>query len=199
VTLIAPSGDAVVLHDRQGGRADNLRRTYDVLSTPQLRSLIGKSITGDWTLHVQDLARRDRGHLTGWGFEIRGLVTDTIHLEQSPGRTIPDRDPNGITQRINTTAAGRIGDISAFVDITHTYIRDLIVTLTSPEGTSAHLHYRSGGDADNIIKTYTAATVPGLGDMAGQRIRGTWRLKVADVAAADLGKLNHWALDITKQ
>jgi subtilisin-like proprotein convertase family protein len=199
VTLIAPSGSSVVLHNRQGGRADNLKRTYDVTSTPQLSNLIGQSITGDWTLHVQDLAPRDRGRLKGWGFEIRGLQMPITHLEESPGRRIPDDRPAGIVQELPTTHVGRIKDITASVDITHTYIGDLIVTLISPRGTRVHLHHRSGGNADNIIKTYTMATTPGLGVLVGERVRGTSKLKVADLEAADLGKLNHWELRITRQ
>ena len=67
VTLSAPSGSTVVLHNRQGGRADNLRATFDFTSTEELRDLVGQSLTGEWILHVQDLAAVDLGRLNSWG------------------------------------------------------------------------------------------------------------------------------------
>ena len=61
VTVYAPSGLAVVLHDRQGGRADDLKSTFDVTTTPELSNLSDQSLAGEWMLHVQDLASADRG------------------------------------------------------------------------------------------------------------------------------------------
>jgi len=61
------------------------------------------------------------------------------------------------------------------------------------------LHDRTGGSADNLIKTYTRATTPRLQDLQGQTIQGAWRLKVSDRVARDVGKLNRWALKITRE
>jgi subtilisin-like proprotein convertase family protein len=56
------------------------------------------------------------------------------------------------------------------------------------------LHDRAGGDADNLVRTFTAATTPALAALAGQAAMGTWVLKVTDTAAQDVGKLNGWRL-----
>jgi subtilisin-like proprotein convertase family protein len=56
------------------------------------------------------------------------------------------------------------------------------------------LHDRVGGSLDNIIRTYTPSTTPALNTLRGQPIQGAWRLRVADLESADVGKLNRWAL-----
>jgi subtilisin-like proprotein convertase family protein len=86
--------------------------------------------------------------------------------------------------------------VEVSVDITHTFIGDLSVTLVSPAGTNVVLHQRAGGSADNLIKTFAAANTQGLQTLRGQQIQGTWKLKVADLDAIDVGKLNRWALKI---
>ena len=200
VTLYAPSGSAVVLHDRQGGRADNLRATFDFTSTPALRNLMGQSLNGDWILHVQDLAAVDNGRLNSWGLEIKGVVDsgDVILLEESPGVNIPDNDLAGIERVLTTNISGQVQDVEVSVDITHTYISDLVVSLISPQHTKIDLHQRSGGSSDNIIKTYTRQTTPDLQQLIGESTQGQWRLKVTDLAGLDLGKLNRWSLKLKK-
>jgi subtilisin-like proprotein convertase family protein len=199
VTLIAPSGASVALHDRNGGSADNLRRAFDFTTTPALSALSGQSLQGDWTLFVQDLAAIDVGRLNRWALEIQAQAGAIMNLEEAPGVTIPDNNPNGIERTLAATTAGRLKQIEVAVDITHSYIGDLLVTLVSPAGTSVALHQRSGGSSDNLIKTYTPATAPGLQALNGQAIQGAWKLQVADLESQDIGKLNRWALKIVHE
>jgi subtilisin-like proprotein convertase family protein len=88
--------------------------------------------------------------------------------------------------------------VEVSVDITHTWISDLRIILTSPAGTEVVLHDRGGGSADDIATTYTTATTPALGEFSGQPISGQWRLSVSDHASRDLGKLNSWRLVIRR-
>jgi subtilisin-like proprotein convertase family protein len=201
VTLYAPSGLAVVLHNRQGGREDDIKGTFDVTSTPNLSNLSGQSLKGEWILHVQDLASADRGRLNSWGLEIKGKVGggDVIILEESPGVNIPDNNPAGIERVLTVDASGQVQEVEVSVDITHTYIGDLIVTLISPQGTKVDLHHRLGGSADNIIKTYTLQTTTDLQKLVGESMQGQWKLKVVDLAGQDLGKLNHWSLKLRRK
>lgn len=196
VTLIAPSGRAVVLHDRAGGRADDIKKIFDVSNTPGLAGLVGESIQGDWILLAQDLAAIDTGLLSRWELEITGRQDNAIRLEEMPGVTIPDNSAGGIERVLAAAGDGHIRDITVSVDITHTYISDLRIMLRSPSGTDIVLHDRGGGREDNIIKSYTSATTPGLATLRGQPVQGAWRLRVADLEAKDIGKLNRWALQI---
>ena len=76
------------------------------------------------------------------------------------------------------------------------YIGDLRVVLVSAAGTEVALHDREGAQGDDIKKTYTSATTPALGALAGQAIAGDWRLRIADMEGADVGKLNRWKLTL---
>ena len=120
-------------------------------------------------------------------------------LEESPGVNIPDEDPSGITRTLTTTETGQVQAVTVAVDITHTYIQDLSVSLESPTGTVVSLHDRTGGAAHNIIASYSPATTAGLQNLRGEAITGDWKLQVADLAGADVGKLNRWALRIERQ
>jgi subtilisin-like proprotein convertase family protein/subtilisin family serine protease len=199
LTLTAPSGTSVVLHDRNGGNAQNLQRTFDLHSTPAFGALRGQSSRGAWTLLVQDLAAADNGVLNRWELEITGRQNAVVNLSESPGVAIPDNNVTGIERTLNAADAGIVDDLEVAVDITHTFIQDLLVTLVSPQGTSVPLHQRTGGDADNIIKTYAPANSPQLQTLRGQQIQGAWRLKIADLEAADVGKLNRWSVTIRRR
>lgn len=196
VILSAPSGVSVILHDRNGGSTHDLQRTFDLTTTPSLTALAGTPIAGDWTLIVQDLARQDLGRLNRWELEIQTIAADLVILEEAPGVTIPDNDPNGIERVLTVTTSGHLKQVEISVDITHTYIGDLQVKLVSPAGTIVPLHQRSGGKSDNLIKTYTGVTTPALQALINQMIQGTWKLQVADLESRDVGKLNRWALKI---
>ena len=80
------------------------------------------------------------------------------------------------------------------VDISHSWISDLRVSLQSPAGTEVVLHDGAGGAEHNLARTYTAASTPALATLAGQPAAGAWRLKVVDRVAQDQGKLNGWRL-----
>ena len=59
VELVAPSGTAYALHNRSGGSADNIRRTYTV-------DLSNEALNGNWKLRVYDAARGDTGKIDQW-------------------------------------------------------------------------------------------------------------------------------------
>jgi subtilisin family serine protease len=74
VTLKPPAamGAAnVVLHNRAGGAADNVKAAYAASNVPALGALNGKSPAGVWTLLVEDKARNDIGTLRGFSLEMQ--------------------------------------------------------------------------------------------------------------------------------
>ncbi|MFI5763847.1 S8 family peptidase [Streptomyces sp. NPDC051563] len=77
--------------------------------------------------------------------------------------------------------------LSVPVDIKHTYVGDLKVDLVAPDGTVYNLRNRTGGSADNIIQTFTV-------NASAEVANGVWKLRVADLASADTGKIDSWAL-----
>ena len=91
------------------------------------------------------------------------------------------------------TIAGCPGNASATatveVHIVHTYIGDLIVTLIAPDGSTYPLHNRAGGSTDNIDQTYTT-------NLSSEPANGTWKLRVQDAAAADIGRIDTWTINL---
>lgn len=66
VTLVSPSGTEVVLHQGDGGSADDL-----VILDRELAELNGETKNGRWTLKVVDRYAQDTGTLEGWSLTFR--------------------------------------------------------------------------------------------------------------------------------
>lgn len=196
VLLTAPDSQQVTLHSRQGGSADDLVKTFDVATTPALARFVGVDAQGDWTLTVIDRAAIDVGALRSWRLSLTLADTDPYRASSEPGRQIPDDDPTGIRDDVDIAGPGPIREVRVALDITHTWVGDLRVTLRSPSGTDVVLHDRQGASADNIIRTYEPATTPALVAFAGEPAAGRWSLSVVDLAGRDVGKLNRWELRI---
>ncbi|MFK0286107.1 M4 family metallopeptidase [Streptomyces sp. NPDC090499] len=101
---------------------------------------------------------------------------------------IPD---NSTAVESPITVTDRTGNASAttqvYVKIIHTYRGDLTVDLVGPTGTVYPLLNRSGGSADNVDQTFTV-------DASAQPLTGTWKLRVQDHAAIDVGYIEQWRL-----
>ncbi len=101
---------------------------------------------------------------------------------------------------ITVEDSGTLSDITVDLDITHTFIGDLTVTLTSPAGTVVTLHNGTGSNSDDILGNYPGSlAVDGPGDLAdfqGESIQGDWTLFVVDDASSDSGTLNVWGIHL---
>ncbi|MCP3822360.1 M28 family metallopeptidase [Streptomyces sp. A3M-1-3] len=109
--------------------------------------------------------------------------------ENTADVAIPD---NGAAVTSTVTVAGRTGNAPAAlkvgVDIKHTWRGDLVVDLLAPDGTAYRLKSSSSSDsADNVIATYTV-------NASAEAANGAWKLRVQDVAAQDIGKIDSWKL-----
>lgn len=127
----------------------------------------------------------------------------TIDRSASPFLSIPDSVPAGVTSNLSITGAAAtactIASVTVDINLTHTYIGDLEITLTSPGGAPLTLHTLTGGSADNLVGTYLTTLTPheSLFGFAGASVAGTWSMHVADLSATDTGVLNSWGLHIT--
>lgn len=136
----------------------------------------------------------------GTGDTSRGVTLDAGRLTiPSTDTPITISDNSSLSSYLNVPDDVTIGDLNVKIDITHTYIGDLIVELESPAGTVVRLHDRTGSSTDNLITTFDDATNapdgPGLlADFNGESAMGTWILHVSDNASGDVGQLNSWTL-----
>jgi len=132
---------------------------------------------------------------------------------------IPDNDPAGVDMQLVVGDTGNILDMMVEVNATHTWVGDLIFTLTHEDtGTSVTLMDRPGvptstfgcGDNDvdavfddasgNPVEGECSATPPAIGGFVqpqaalsafiGEDLSGTWTLNANDNAGADTGQLN---------
>lgn len=194
VTLASPDGTQVVLHDRSGAGARDLRARYTYATLPALAAFQGKDSAGDWTLRVVDTARADTGTLAAWSLEIAPGTAPTM-VEQSPAASIPDNDPRGVTVSLEFPPGRIAREIAVAVDITHSWIGDLRVQIHPPgQAEPIVLQNLAGGSADNLRRTWTARDIPALASLAGKDPGGEWRMTVADLAMKDRGKLNSWSV-----
>jgi subtilisin-like proprotein convertase family protein len=197
VALATPWGTVIELHPKGGGgNAHDLKVTYDETTLPALATLRGRSTKGAWRLMVQDLAPADIGILNRWwlAFSAAGSTLAPIELKEAAGTPIPDYPHAGIERALAATSTAQVGTVEVSVDIAHTWIGDLRVSLLSPAGTEAVLHDGGGGSDHNLVRTFTVANTPTLSGLAGRPAAGSWRLKIVDREARDEGKLNSWRL-----
>ena len=89
------------------------------------------------------------------------------------------------------TGTGAVKELKVTVDISHTYVSDLIVELKHGTGKTT-LHNREGDDTDNLRKTFSVT------DFQGVDSAGDWKLVVKDRARQDTGKLNAWQLELKR-
>ncbi|WP_189264234.1 M4 family metallopeptidase [Streptomyces fuscichromogenes] len=109
--------------------------------------------------------------------------------ESTTAVSIPDNGP-AVTSSI--TVSGRTGNapnnLQVTPNISHTWRGDLVIDLVGPSGTSYRLkNFSSSDSADNVTDTYTV-------NASSESANGTWKLKVQDQAAQDVGTINGWKL-----
>lgn len=141
-------------------------------------------------------AIRDVGGVGGdYTLDLSILVTQ--NLTSAPALAIPDNDPVGVQDTI-TAAACTIGAINIDLDVSHTFIGDLLVTVTSPTGTVVTLHNRAGGGNSNIVGNYnqTLTSDDDLTVLNGEEALGDWIISVDDNFGLDTGDLNSWGLNM---
>ncbi len=104
---------------------------------------------------------------------------------------IPDNTASGISQTVTIDAAWDIDTVQVVIDIVHEHVGDLVLTLTSPDGTEATLVDRpSNGTNDDqgLFFTFTA------NNFWGESGLGDWTLSVSDEGTGGTGSLLGWAL-----
>jgi len=150
---------------------------------------------------------------------IEVIVNDTSGLCRIPNVTIPDNDANGVFDTLNVASSGILTDLNVAIDINHTWVGDLSISLIHADtGTELLLMNRAGGTScgENdvlVVLDDEAATnvqdqcntpiaidgvfipnVP-LSGFDGLELAADWTLKVTDSAEADTGNLVSWCLE----
>ena len=70
ISIVAPSGEAVLLQGRTLGVKKKLQTTYSMTTTPALQLLLGVGTQGQWQLQVVDAIAGDTGTLKSWQLKL---------------------------------------------------------------------------------------------------------------------------------
>lgn len=152
-------------------------------------------------------------------------LDDTVFAYTGDALPIPDDDDNGITVTIPVSGIGYASKVRFSIDgtactttagattvgIDHTFVGDLVGTLTSPSGRTVRLMDRDGSGGNNLCQVmfddaatrsfanaatannpFTGLWRPNAGrleDFLLEPVDGDWTFKVADVVGRDTGTL----------
>ncbi len=148
------------------------------------------------------------GHSPFYGYgriNARKAVELAMPIQESPVtifqavQDVPIKDLEIATLSLAIANTNAIKSLKVGVDIEHTYIGDLVITLIAPADMGVVpviLHDRASGATDNIKKTYDEVNAPGLAAFKGKSSQGTWTLEVVDKAQQDTGKIRSFTLEI---
>lgn len=116
--------------------------------------------------------------------------------------SIPIQDYATINSTASVSGCTEIINATINVEIIHTFVGDLEVTLYAPSGLSFLLHNQTGGSSANLIGTYSTtggslSSAQTLQPLLGSSGNGTWRLSIYDAAIGDSGLLNSWDVELS--
>lgn len=164
--------------------------------------------------------RRDPGEegLAGW--RIYDDANANGRYDSGVVQRFPNDTPKPITDHATATSTitvsgllANIRDLDVNVDVLHTRVSDLKLTLVAPSGRRVTLFNRHGGTGDHIITRFNDEAATGIAGgtppYAGSfkplqplsavdrtSPNGRWRLEVADQAGLETGTLRGWSLRI---
>ena len=141
--------------------------------------------------------------------------TCTVYASTDVPVTIP-ATVSTVTSDLTIPVSGTITDVNVDgLDVSHTWINDLQISLTSPNGTTVSLINQICDQEDNILINFddeassAYASIPcpptaggtfqpnqALSAFDGEDLNGLWTLTITDVANQDGGSLNDWSLEI---
>jgi len=139
------------------------------------------------------------------------LTTTCTTYTATPNMSITDASTSFDTDGLLVTGSSTISDVNVNVDITHTYISDLLIAVLSPDGTQVNLFENNCGSENNMNITFDDSGLvltcaePTVGTFApnnplnvlnGETGNGTWIIGVNDRESPDSGTLNSWSVEI---
>ncbi|WP_113702760.1 trypsin-like serine protease [Nonomuraea lactucae] len=131
----------------------------------------------------------DAAYHKSWVEGIVGGGGGGKQFESQADVQIPDSGTAESPLQVSGTSGAVPGTLEVDLNIVHTWRGDLKVELVAPNGTVYPVVAPSGNDGnDNITGSFTVST-PNNGNA-----NGTWKLRVTDRAAQDVGHIDRWRL-----
>lgn len=128
-----------------------------------------------------------------WGLRSTYATMDSATAAATLNRAVPDLASGGTTSSLNITRAMSVDKVEVELNLLHSAIGDLRVSLISPTGTASLLIDRpgnAGSTADNIVFTLAS------NQFWGEASAGSWTLRVEDLGGLGTGTLTSWRLNV---
>jgi subtilisin family serine protease len=122
---------------------------------------------------------------------------NSVVVVRNFNQMLPDLQAVSVQLEVGETTP--VERLSVIVEILHSYIGDLIVSLIPPLDLGLNkiiLHNRSGGATRNLKQTFDALTISAFADFQGKMVQGTWKLEVQDMAVRDEGQLVKFGVEL---
>jgi subtilisin-like proprotein convertase family protein len=124
-----------------------------------------------------------------------GLFSNEINQTYTSGALNQTFDNTTITSTINVGTGMRIEHAELRLSLTHGYIPDLVITLTSPDGTQSLMFDRPNASTTstlNFDSSWSFLSTQHLGETG----LGNWTLSIRDAAVGNAGTLQNWSLKL---
>jgi subtilisin-like proprotein convertase family protein/subtilisin family serine protease len=126
---------------------------------------------------------------------------EQLSVSRTSAIVIPDNSLQGAFDSVTITQDIRVERVEIALKVTHSFIGDLSLLLTSPSGTTSFLMWRPqqtalnafGSSRDNIDFTFTTVL------SWGERSVGQWSVSLFDNASGDTGRLDSWTINLIGQ
>ena len=121
-----------------------------------------------------------------------GSILDTsVSVER------PIRDYRTTTAAFDVAGACTVAAVTVGLDVEHSYVGDLRITVASPSGAEVVLRDHTGAGNARLVSSYDATTLAALATLVGQSATGRWEVRVRDDAGADTGTFHSASLRIS--
>ncbi|NJO71027.1 MAG: S8 family serine peptidase [Oscillatoriales cyanobacterium RM1_1_9] len=119
-----------------------------------------------------------------------------IQQQNSNAFNVPDFNLQGIASPIQISDSGQVRDVQVYVDVEHSFMGDLEISLITPGGQTVLLQNRTLGRRTRLQTTYSLQTTSALNQLLNRSANGRWQLRVVDHAQLNTGRLNSWQITL---
>jgi subtilisin-like proprotein convertase family protein len=188
--------------DPEASWADIASNTMQESDDPHFEMVLFESATCGDTLMLETGAEAANASAVRRSFQIQRGDPSRDFFEAS-GIPIPPETSSPVTSFLVIDEDQEISELDVSINILHGDATELIVELTSPEGTTVRLHDQSTSAGGGLQVRYDLERTPDgpgtLDDFVGESVLGTWTLSVEDVGTGSVGDgaLVQWVLHAT--
>jgi subtilisin-like proprotein convertase family protein len=214
LTLTWPANANAIAYDVQVATDDNF--TNIVASATVNTNSYNVSGLADATNYVWRVLPRNNacvGNFSSANLFKTGLPDCTVFTSTNVPITIPTTANVTVNSTLSVASTNTISDVNVTMNVSHTWVNDMTITLISPTGTQVQLVAQpctsdsllninatfddSGAPLTCQVNPAISGTVQPLQSLAafnGQNMNGTWTLRILDSFNQDGGTINSWSL-----